>query len=379
MAFYRISFHVTDRCQLNCDHCLRDPGAKALDLPLSILESAVDQARDMYGVCHVGLTGGEPTLHPQFYEMIDAIVDRGCTWHMVTNGTRFDRVVLRLAERPERLARLRMLNLSLDGATEETHDGIREHGNFEAVMRAASICELRKIPFLFQITLNARNVHEIEAMALLASQLGAKKLAFNFTQPTGTFLDASMHLPASEWKRAMDRIQRVRGAFKIEVITSENGPTPAPFFMCEMWRHDQFHVDTKGRLSLCCQHSGTPGGDEEAGVAGDLRTTSLSDAHARFTDIVHEVMQARLRALREPDISEWDRDFSCNWCLKHFGKPHWDDAGTVGPAASRVRWRGKWQPGYKESHVRAGVPAEAAAPTPLAAPLAVHAAEAAEE
>ena len=353
MSIYRISFHVTDRCQVNCDHCLRDPGKKPLDLPLSILESAVDQARALYGVPHVGLTGGEPTLHPQFYEMVDAIVDRGCTWHMVTNGERFDRVVLRLAERPERLSRLRMLNLSLDGATQATHDSIREQGSFEAVMRAASICEVRKIPFLLQMTLSARNVDEIEAMALLASQLGAKKVSFNFTQPTGTFLDAAMHLSAADWKRAMDRIERVRASFKLEVINSENGPSPTPFFMCEMWRQGQFHVDTKGRLTLCCQHSGTPGGDEESVVAGDLAQVSLSDAHARYTEIVHELMQARIRALREPELSEWDRDFSCNWCLKHFDKPHWSEDGALGPAASRVRWRGKWKPGYKDSHVAA--------------------------
>ena len=28
MAVDRLIFHLTDRCQLNCDHCLRDPGAK---------------------------------------------------------------------------------------------------------------------------------------------------------------------------------------------------------------------------------------------------------------------------------------------------------------------------------------------------------------
>ena len=246
-----------------------------------------------------------------------------------------------------------MLNLSLDGATQATHDSIREQGSFEAVMRAASICEVRKIPFLLQMTLSARNVDEIEAMALLASQLGAKKVSFNFTQPTGTFLDAAMHLSAADWKRAMDRIERVRASFKLEVINSENGPSPTPFFMCEMWRQGQFHVDTKGRLTLCCQHSGTPGGDEEAVVAGDLAQVSLSDAHARYTEIVHELMQARIRALREPELSEWDRDFSCNWCLKHFDKPHWSEDGALGPAASRVRWRGKWKPGYKDSHVAA--------------------------
>ena len=64
-------------------------------------------------------------------------------------------------------------------------------------MHAVSICRARSIPFLLQITLNARNVDEIEEMAMLAGQLGADKLAYNFTQPTGTFLDKSLHLPAS--------------------------------------------------------------------------------------------------------------------------------------------------------------------------------------
>ncbi|HEX2678211.1 MAG TPA: radical SAM protein, partial [Polyangiales bacterium] len=224
MALQRLTFHITDRCQLNCDHCLRDPAAKAKDLELSLIESVLDQARALFDTRHVGLTGGEPALHPQYYEIVDAIVDRGYTWHVVSNGERFDRMVQRLAERPARLEAMKMLNFSLDGATPETHDSIREQGSFRHVMQAISICRARAIPFLIQITLNARNVDEIEEMALLASQLGADKLAYNFTQPTGTFLDKSLHLPASEWKRALDRINRVRATFKIHVIHSEIGP-----------------------------------------------------------------------------------------------------------------------------------------------------------
>ena len=114
MTGQRISFHVTDRCQLNCDHCLRDPGKQPVDLDLKVIDSALEQAHAVYGVQHAALTGGEPTLHPQFEQIVDAIVDRGLTWHMVTNGARFDRVALRLSERPARLAKLKMLNLSLD-------------------------------------------------------------------------------------------------------------------------------------------------------------------------------------------------------------------------------------------------------------------------
>ena len=147
MALQRLTLHVTDRCQLNCDHCLRDPGAKPQDLELELIESILYQAKELYGTHHAGLTGGEPTLHPQFYEIVDACVDRGYTWHIISNGERFDQVVQRLAERPERLEALAMFNFSLDGATEETHDAIRETGSFRSVMQAATNCRARGIKF----------------------------------------------------------------------------------------------------------------------------------------------------------------------------------------------------------------------------------------
>ncbi len=354
MALQRLTFHVTDRCQLNCDHCLRDPETKAKDLDLSLIESVLDQAKALFESTHVGLTGGEPALHPRFYEIVDAIVDRGYTWHVVSNGERFDRMLQRLEERPARLQGLKMLNFSLDGATPETHDAIREQGSFRSVMQAVSLCRARSIPFLLQITLNARNVDEIEEIALLAGQLGADKLAYNFTQPTGTFLDAALHLPASEWKRAMDRINRVRDVFKVSVIHSEVGPHEEPFHMCEMWRQEHLHVDPSGNLNLCCQHAGIPNAGPLSDIAGNLHEMSLGQAHREFTKIVHHTIEARLELLAEPGLNEWDKHFSCNWCLKRFGKPHWTEEGVAGPNAMRARWRGRWTPGYKESHLRSG-------------------------
>jgi MoaA/NifB/PqqE/SkfB family radical SAM enzyme len=364
MALQRVAFHVTDRCQLNCDHCLRDPGRQPADLELGLITSVLDQARALYGANHVALTGGEPTLHPQFFEIVDAIAERGYTWHMVSNGHRFDRVAQRLAAKPGRLESLELMNFSLDGASEATHDSIREQGNFREVLQAVSICKMRGIKFLLQMTLHARNVDEIEAMALLAAQLGADRMAYHFAQPTGTFLDASMHLPASEWKRTVDRINRARETFKVPILHSETGSDERPFKLCEMWRHEALHVDPHGRLNLCCQHAGVPSEGPISDVAGDLRTMTLAEAHARFTEIVNHTVKARLQALESGTLDEWGRDFSCNWCLGHFGKPHWNEQGVAGPAAERARWRGGWQPGYKPSHG----PARAALRLPLLDP-----------
>jgi MoaA/NifB/PqqE/SkfB family radical SAM enzyme len=356
VALQRLTFHITDRCQLNCDHCLRDPGARPQDLEPELIASVLDQARALFDTKHVGLTGGEPALHPRFYEIIDAIVERGYTWHVVTNGARFESMLVQLAHRPARLAGMRLINFSLDGATAETHDSIREQGSFRTVMQAVTVARARALPFLLQITLNARNVHEIEALALLASQLGADKLAYNFTQPTGTFLDRSLHLPASEWQRALDRVNRVREAFKISVIHSELLPHDEPFRMCEMWKQEHLHVDPAGRLNLCCQHAGIPGEGPLTDIAGDLHDLTLAQAHLRFTEIVNDTIKARLTLLAgEQPLGEWDRHFSCNWCLARFGKPHWTEEGVDGPAAARQRWRGAWAPGYKGSHKQAGV------------------------
>ena len=112
-----VVFHITDRCQLNCKHCLRDPEIKSQDLSLDLICNVLDEAWQLYRCKHVGLTGGEPSLHPQFYEIIDAIVARGYTWHVVTNSEKFSRMVAKLDEKPERLSTCTAMIFSIDGAT----------------------------------------------------------------------------------------------------------------------------------------------------------------------------------------------------------------------------------------------------------------------
>ncbi|MCS6858154.1 MAG: radical SAM protein, partial [Sandaracinaceae bacterium] len=61
----RLTLHLTDRCNLNCRHCLRDPGAQPKDLPLSLIERLLDEIKCYSKEAVVVLTGGEPFLHPE--------------------------------------------------------------------------------------------------------------------------------------------------------------------------------------------------------------------------------------------------------------------------------------------------------------------------
>jgi len=339
MAISWIGFHITDRCQLDCDHCLRDPAKRATDLSLELIESVLDQARSLYGTSHVGLTGGEPTLHPRFDAIVDAIVDRGMTWHMVTNGERFDRTLARLTARPERLAGLTEMNFSLDGANEETHDSIRGAGSYRSVMRAVTTCAAFDVPFLVQMAVHARNCDEVEEMALLASQLGAATVSFGLTQPTGTFLDRSMHLSIDEARAIRDRIMRLIPLLTIRVLLTDAFPQKESFFTCAPLKNDLLYIDNHGCLELCCQHSGVPTAGQPRDRLGDLNEISLVEAHGRMVDRIHALSRARLEAMKCGRLEGWDAS-PCNWCLKQHQKPHWTADGVGGPDARRQRWRG---------------------------------------
>jgi hypothetical protein len=101
------------------------------------------------------------------------------------------------------------------------------------------------------------------------------------------------------------------------------------------------HVDVRGRLNLCCQHAGVPSEDARD-VAGDLTEMPLVDAHRKLVRIMSDAQDAKLSAIAEGSLDEWDH-FPCNHCLKSFGKPHWTSSGADGPAARRERWVGAWK------------------------------------
>jgi MoaA/NifB/PqqE/SkfB family radical SAM enzyme len=333
-----VVFHLTDRCQLDCRHCLRDPALRPSDLPVAIVEKVLDEAIALHAVGHVGLTGGEPALHPELEAVVDAIVRRGLGWHLVSNGSRFSRVLALLDGAPGRRAALTSVDLSLDGARPETHDAIRGAGSHREVMAAALACQARGIPFMVQMTVNALNAAEVEELGLAAAELGAGRVSYSMTQATGSVHDRDLWLAPEGWGQVKDRIDRLATVLRIPVTAAEGFQRPQPFHVCEAWRSELLHVDPRGRLTLCCQLSGTPGPD--ADVMGDLRTERLADAHRRLLDHVHALQRERLDAIAAGPLRGFDL-FSCNACLRRHGKPHWTDAGSAGPQALRARSRAK--------------------------------------
>jgi len=332
-----IVLHLTDRCQLDCRHCLRDPAREPSDLPLPLIERVLDEARALHRADHVALTGGEPLLHPRFAELLDAIVARGSTWHVVTSGRGFERLTALLDASASRRDALTAVDLSLDGAEPATHDAIRGLGSHREVLAAALACKARGIPFSFQMALHALNEGELERAGLLAAQLGAGRMAFAMTQATGTAQDGRLRLPLEAWGPILDRVTRLGETLRIPVTAAEGFPRAQPFHVCEPWRSEALHVDVQGRLTLCCQLAGGPGGDGD--VVADLATSSLAAAHALLLARVHALQRERLALVAAGEATGWDA-LPCNWCARRHGRPHWTAAGSGGARARRARRAG---------------------------------------
>lgn len=348
MAVSWLVLHITDRCQLNCKHCLRDPDKSAHDIELALFERLLDEAKSIYNCDHIGLTGGEPTLHPEFEKLLDAIVDRGMTWHMVTNGARFEgRVGTLFDADPRKKDSCTAIDFSIDGADATVHDHIRGAGSYLTAMGSIAQCHMRGIPFMLQMTINAYNQHQLEQYALGAAELGATRVSFGMTMPTGTYLDKEMFLSRDQWRVIQDRLDRLKAMLTVPVTYTEGFHNPRPFHECEPFRSEILHVDYEGRMNLCCMHAGVPGQDKGSSNVADMNKVSLATGHREMMKMVQQFREDKLSLMEAQGLSGWD-EYPCTYCLKYFEKPHWTDQGASGEVAKRQRWKGAWAP---EKHV----------------------------
>ncbi len=125
---------VNTGCNLNCPICFANAGP-GYSLTMEQVEGMLDNLLEIEGDPEVvQFSGGEPTIHPQLLDMVQAAQDRGIGHVMInTNGVRIARDDRFL----EGLARLKpAIYLQFDGLEEETYRAIRGEELLETKMRA---------------------------------------------------------------------------------------------------------------------------------------------------------------------------------------------------------------------------------------------------
>lgn len=172
-----VQFELTSRCNQACIQCYNQSGMgkNVANTDISI-EKWIETARRLASIRipQVIISGGEPTLlGDDLFKLMDIFHEVGTHFVFITNGMNItDKNIAKFAK-----YNYAWFQLSIDGATEETHDFIRgAKGAFKKVTRAASLARAHGISVGIASTIVRQNLHEISDLIDLAYHLGAFKI-----------------------------------------------------------------------------------------------------------------------------------------------------------------------------------------------------------
>jgi SynChlorMet cassette radical SAM/SPASM protein ScmF len=209
-SFY---LYLTEGCNLACRHCWISPSfvkgsPDAGCLSLDLLKLAVSEAKPL-GLNHAKLTGGEPTLHPQFREIVDFLTSESISLNMETNGTLID---LPLARYLKNNTTLRFISVSIDSCHPEIHDRFRGvPGSHEkAVSGIRNLVEAGYRPQIIMSPFRG-NQHEIPDFIEFAANLGADSIKFNPVNSSGRGKVMHERGEALEFDEVLDLTREIYG------------------------------------------------------------------------------------------------------------------------------------------------------------------------
>jgi radical SAM protein with 4Fe4S-binding SPASM domain len=217
---YVISWNLTYRCNLACEHCYLDAGprpevqteafADRRELPTAGCLRVIDEVAAFAPDCLLILTGGEPLLRRDIVDIIRHAAGRGLWVVIGTNGVK---ITANLAEILQREG-ARGLSLSLDALDAERHDTFRRvRGAWRNTVDGAAILARVGLPFIVQTTVGRHNVEELGALADFAADvLGATVWNLYFLVPSGRGAHVS-DLDAADYDRVLAELFTLQRKF----------------------------------------------------------------------------------------------------------------------------------------------------------------------
>ena len=179
-----IAWEITRRCNLRCIHCRSSSEQEVKEHPDFSTKEAFRIMDDIasYAKPVIVLSGGEPLLRKDVFEIARYGTDKGFRMCLATNGTLVtDDICDKIKG-----SGIKIVSLSLDGSEESVHDNFRDQeGAFEGTIKAARLFKKYTIEFIINSSFTKRNQEEIPKVYRLAKELGATAWYMFMIVPTG--------------------------------------------------------------------------------------------------------------------------------------------------------------------------------------------------
>ncbi|MDD5146036.1 MAG: radical SAM protein [Candidatus Pacebacteria bacterium] len=312
LLFFRsgLEIELTNRCNFNCPHCSRSLSNFDKDLSVSTFEMVLREGKKM-NFSTVSLTGGEAILHPRFKEFLKLLKKYDYRFNFVSNGWLYEDYWNDVKDYKDNLA---AIFLSLDGATAEIHDAVRNRiGSFDRVIEAIKFYRDKKIPVGINFCITGDNYHQIEKVADLCLELGVKILKSgqlsSSCKKQAVFLKNEDHREFFEavfniWKRTKDFLQF--SFSPIHLLIDKD--SKLSFNFCDLLNVKHIYIDCNGKMFFC-------------GSANKISQNGLSIEEYGFLGsikkILTDIKEIKKKYLNDLYDNKMKINIPCNYCSKN--------------------------------------------------------------
>lgn len=300
---HTIAWKVTSACNLKCKHCfyyteknkLNSKTDFCTEKMLSLAEFFIDELN----IIRFTITGGEPFLRKDIFKLLKYLKSRNVIIDLQTNATLItEKIAIKLAKILD--VETDNIQISLDGASENTHDKTRGKGSFERTVQG--IEHLAKQGFYISIsyTVTTLNIDELPELYDLCKKLKVKKVMlgkFAVCSKEQAYLKPDIEKVFSSVAALIKKAQNNKSIYidlpllnVFDFLNYEKGEelldnyllntklTQCQNLMCH--NHNRINVNWEGKIHLCTVT------ETEELCLGNLKTQTFNEIwESRFNNI----------------------------------------------------------------------------------------------
>ena len=216
MRYFSFQWHITDICDQRCKHCYIYSGGNS-HIPKSmsreefytVFRNCIDFCETFGRIPYFYITGGDPILHPNFWELLETFRNSGIYFSILGNPFHIDFDTCR---------RLKALGcekyqLSIDGLR-ETHDFFRKPGSYDETLAKIKPVNDAGICSVIMSTVSSLNIHEIPEVIDVVVEHEAEVFSFARYCPSGSGMKTAV--TPSEYREFLGTCDKIFRKYEAE-------------------------------------------------------------------------------------------------------------------------------------------------------------------
>lgn len=327
-----VVWNITRTCNLRCIHCYSDSHAAQFDNELSQEQcrAVIDNIAE-YQANALLLSGGEPMVHPQFFDILSYATDKGLKVTISTNGTQIT---------PEKAQKIKDLNvayvgISLDGIG-AIHDKFRgKIGAFDQAVQGFKYCKEVGQKTGLRLTLTKNNAESIEEILDFIDAEDIQRVCFYHLVPTGRGVDVQTLTPerarntidsliarAQQWqtegklREILTVTQPADGIYLLLRQIKENSPRAVETLRLLQWNGGGANSSGRGIANIDTQGNVHPDQFWQSVHLGNVKTQNFNDIWEGRVSPAKEILP-ELRASAIPAERQAQLEGRCGRCLHY--------------------------------------------------------------